>query len=204
MARSTFIPYGRLPQHQIATVQIRLQAAGNSQPNKLSHTPGGKLFDQNANDGGADAKLPGSEYTPFTINRGRATGRLTGGNLSLLAALAGTPFQPSFAGKIVFIEDVGEQPYRIDRLFTQLLQATDLQQAAGIALGVFIDCAAKTPSYSLTLTATLQDRLGNLGIPVVYGLPFGHVPEQVTFPYGVLADFDAGGRRLTFLEAGVV
>lgn len=148
--------------------------------------------------------LPGEEYRPFTIAPGRVSGPLTGGNLSLLAALAGTSFEPSFRRKIVFIEEVGEQPYRVDRLLTQLLQATDLKRAAGIVLGVFADCAAKNPEFSLTLPETLRDRLGGLGIPVFYGLPFGHVPHQATFPYNVKAEMDADERTLTFLEAGVV
>ena len=121
----------------------------------------------------------------------------------MLAALAGTPFEPSFRGKIVFIEEVGEQPYRVDRLLTQLFQATDLTQAAGIALGVFADCGAKNPEYSFTLSETLYDRFAALGIPVCYGLPFGHVAHQATFPYGMQAEFDAGKRTLTLLEAGV-
>ncbi len=150
------------------------------------------------------AELPGPEFSPFTIQPGHASGPLTGGNLSLLAALAGTPWQPSFSGKIVFLEDVGEQPYRIDRLLTQLLQATDLREAAGLALGVFADCGAKNPEFSLKLPETLQDRLGGLGIPVVYGLPFGHVAHQATFPYGVLAELDASERWLALLEFGVV
>ena len=152
---------------------------------------------------GQGAELPGEEYQPFTLSPGRVTGRLTGGNLSLLAALAGTPFEPSFRRKIVFIEEVGEQPYRVDRLLTQMLQATDLKQAAGIVLGVFADCAAKNPEFSLTLPDTLRDRLSSLGIPVFYGLPFGHVAHQATFPYGMQAEMDAEGRTLTLLEAGV-
>ena len=152
---------------------------------------------------GAGEQLPGEEYRPFVIAPGAASGPLTGGNLSLLAALAGTPFAPSFRGKIAFIEDVGEQPYRIDRLLTQLLHATDLRQAAGIALGVFADCAPKNTEFSFNLPETLRDRLGNLGMPVVYGLPFGHVAHQATFPYGIEAELDAEKRSLTFLESGV-
>lgn len=153
---------------------------------------------------GGQEILPGEEYRPFTIAPGRASGRITGGNLSLLAALAGTSFEPSFRRKIVFIEEVGEQPYRVDRLLTQLLQATDLKHAAGIVLGVFAECTAKNPEFSLTLPETLNDRLGNLGIPVFYGLPFGHIAHQATFPYHVKAEMDADGRTLTLLEAGVV
>lgn len=105
-------------------------------------------------------------YQPFVIAPGRAEGTLTGGNLALLAALAGTPFSPVFKDKIVFIEDVGEKPYRIDRMITQLLQATDLREAAGIALGIFDDCNPDPESPSLTLAETLNLCLGNLGMPV--------------------------------------
>lgn len=147
--------------------------------------------------------LPGEEYLPFTITPGLARGPLTGGNLSLLAALAGTPYAPVFRRRIVFIEEVGEQPYRVDRLLTQLLQATDLSQAAGIVLGVFADCAPKNADFSFLLPETLRDRLGQLGIPVMYGLPFGHVAHQATFPYGIEAELDAEKRSLTFLESGV-
>ena len=149
-------------------------------------------------------ELPGEDHWPYSITAGQAKGKLIGGNLSLLAALAGTPYEPRFKKKIVFIEDVGEQPYRIDRLLTQVLQATDLRQAAGIALGVFADCQAKNPEYSLTLKETLHDRLGSLGMPVMYGLPFGHVAHQATFPYGIQVELDADQQTLTLLEAGVM
>ncbi|MEQ1744711.1 MAG: LD-carboxypeptidase [Saprospiraceae bacterium] len=152
---------------------------------------------------GTEDVLPDEAYRPYTIAPGKARGQLTGGNLSLLTALAGTPFAPTFAKKIVFIEDVGEQPYRIDRMLTQLLQATDLRQSAGIALGVFAECTPKNADFSLTLPETLFDLLGNLGLPVAYGLPFGHVPHQATFPYMTEAAFDADNRTLTLLEAAV-
>jgi muramoyltetrapeptide carboxypeptidase len=149
-------------------------------------------------------ELDPTEYQPFVIAAGQATGALTGGNLALLAALAGTPFTPVFRKKIVFIEDVGEQPYRLDRMLTQLLQATDLAQAAGIALGVFNDCQPKPDSPSFSLPDALRDRLGGLGIPVVYGIPFGHVTHQATFPYGIEAKLDADNMSLTILETAVV
>lgn len=142
-------------------------------------------------------------YAPATIRSGRAEGRLTGGNLALLAALAGTPFSPKFAGKIVFIEDVGEQPYRIDRMLTQLLQSTDLRKAAGIALGVMNECAPKPDSFSLSLIDTLRLCLAPLGIPVVYGLKFGHISRQAVLPYGVKTLLDADAMSLTLLENAV-
>ncbi|MDO8368650.1 MAG: LD-carboxypeptidase [Saprospiraceae bacterium] len=151
---------------------------------------------------GAEFEPP--EYQPFVITPGQATGALTGGNLALLSALAGTPFAPVFKKKIVFIEDVGEQPYRLDRMLTQLLQATDLAQAAGIALGVFNECQPKPESPSLSLPDALRDRLGGLGIPVVYGIPFGHIDHQATVPYGIPARLDADKMSLTILEAAVL
>ncbi len=147
--------------------------------------------------------FPGEEYRPFTITIGKAQGALTGGNLALLSALVGTAFAPVFKDKIAFMEDVGEQPYRLDRMFTQLLQATDLSKAAGIALGVFNDCQPKEGSPSLSLPDTLRDRLGGLGIPVAYGIPFGHVSYQATLPYGIRAELDASAQTLTILEAAV-
>ncbi|MFN5364389.1 MAG: LD-carboxypeptidase [Bacteroidota bacterium] len=143
-------------------------------------------------------------YQPFTIAPGRAEGTLTGGNLALLSALAGTPFAPVFKDKIVFIEDVGEKPYRIDRMITQLLQATDLRKAAGIALGIFDDCDPDPGSPSLTLRETLGLCLGNLGIPVFYGLPFGHIQGQCTLPYGVKAELNADVFSLVMPDSAVL
>lgn len=146
------------------------------------------------------ASLTATDPPPTTIRPGKAHGPLVGGNLTLLAALVGTPFQPSFRGKIAFIEDVGEQPYRIDRLLTQLLQTTDLRKAAGIALGTFVDCAPKNGDFSLSLAETLQLCLGHLDMPIAYGLPFGHMDNQATLPYGIRAELDANSPSVTFLE----
>ena len=151
----------------------------------------------------ANAEQEDSIYHSFSIRSGKAKGELVGGNLSLLAAMVGTPFQPVFKNKIVFIEDVGERPYRIDRMLTQLRQGTDLQQAAGIALGIFADCEAKEGSDSLTLKQTLTDRLADLGMPVAYGLSFGHIDHQITLPIGIAASFDADQFSLTLNEAAV-
>jgi muramoyltetrapeptide carboxypeptidase len=151
-----------------------------------------------------DAPLEGAEYRPFIIHGGKARGALIGGNLALLSAMAGTEFSPSYKNKLVFMEDVGEQPYRIDRMLTQMLQATDLARAAGIVLGVFADCQPKGNGASLSLVDTLRDRLGNLGIPVFYGIPFGHVAHQMTFPYGIQAELDADAGTLTLLEKATV
>lgn len=151
------------------------------------------------------ADMPeGAEYQPFVITPGQATGALMGGNLTLLASLVGTAYSPVYKNKIVFIEDVGEQPYRIDRMLTQMLQGSDLAQAAGIVLGVFADCKIKGDSPSLSLPETLRDRFAGLSIPVFYGLPFGHVAHQMTFPYGIHAILDASKGALTLTETAVL
>ena len=138
-----------------------------------------------------------------TITGGKARGRLVGGNLSLLAALAGTPYAlREMKGKILFIEDVGEQPYRIDRMLTQLRQGLNLGSLAGIALGVFEDCNPRTKDTQ-SLQDVVKDRLGDLRVPVVYGLSFGHIRDQFTLPVGIEAELDATNATLTFLETGV-
>jgi muramoyltetrapeptide carboxypeptidase len=139
-----------------------------------------------------------------TIIKGKAKGKLIGGNLSLLTALAGTPFSlRDTKGKILFTEDVGEQPYRIDRMLTQLRQSIDMRQLAGIALGVFEDCNPKDPN-SQSLIEVIKDRLGDLGIPVIYGLSFGHIRDQFTLPIGIEAELDTENATITFLETGVI
>ena len=143
-------------------------------------------------------------YKSEVITKGKASGKLIGGNLSLLSAMAGTPFAlRNIKNKILFMEDVGEQPYRIDRMLTQLRQSIDLRQLAGIALGIFEDCNPKD-SNSQSLTGVLKDRLGDLGIPVIYGLSFGHIRDQFTLPVGIEAELDTENAAITFLETGVI
>ncbi|NUQ26425.1 MAG: LD-carboxypeptidase [Saprospiraceae bacterium] len=142
-------------------------------------------------------------YQPFLISPGIAGGPLMGGNLSLLAALAGTPYQADVAGKLLFIEEVGEKPYRIDRMLTQLRQAWPLHRAAGIVLGIFEDCEPKADDLSLSLPDTLKDRLGDLGIPVAYGFSFGHISHQCTLPLGIQATMDTQHLTITLAEPAV-
>ncbi len=142
-------------------------------------------------------------YKTEVIASGKVRGRLTGGNLSLVSALAGTPYGlRDTKGKILFLEDVGEQPYRIDRMLTQVRQSIDMRQLAGIALGIFEDCNPKTPDTQ-SLIDVLRDRLGDLGIPVIYGLSFGHIREQFTLPMGIEAELDTASASMTFLETAV-
>lgn len=140
---------------------------------------------------------------PECLRSGRAQGRITGGTLSLLAASLGTPYEIETRGRIVFLEDVGEEPYRLDRMLTQLLAAGKLRDAAGIALGVFEQCEPCDARRSWSVRDVLADRLRPLKIPVFSGLAIGHIADQVTMPYGVLARLDAGAKRLEILESAV-
>jgi muramoyltetrapeptide carboxypeptidase len=142
-----------------------------------------------------------------TLRGGVANGQLIGGNLSLLCASLGTPWQPPFRDRILFLEDLDEVPYRMDRLLTQLLNAGLLQQLSGIAVGINKDCedplAKKTKEYRQTVEDVFRDRLLPLKIPVAMNLPFGHVPHNATLPVGAHVTLDATNGRLLLEEAAV-
>jgi muramoyltetrapeptide carboxypeptidase LdcA involved in peptidoglycan recycling len=140
-----------------------------------------------------------------TGTAGKAEGRLVGGNLTIVCALLGTPFEIQTADRILFLEEVNEEPYRIDRMLTQLWLASKLQQCAGIVLGKFSKSEASnefTPSYNLD--EVLRSRLEPLGIPVLAGFQFGHVKSKCTLPVGALAELDADAKKLTILERPVL
>ena len=149
-----------------------------------------------------------NQYGISVITEGTAKGELIGGNLSIVTSLIGTEYDIDFDGKIVFLEEFLEEPYRIDRMLTQMLQAGKFKNASGIALGVFKMCESdKTnPSFknSFNLMEVLKDRLGNLGIPVVYGLSFGHVVDKFTLPFGVKAELSTESNQLKLLEPAVI
>jgi muramoyltetrapeptide carboxypeptidase len=137
-----------------------------------------------------------------------AEGRLMGGNLSLICAGLGTPFAPSFKGKILFFEDISEKPYRLDRMLTQLLNAGILQQVAGVAVGVNQDCedpdAKPRGEYRQTAAEVVKERLSSLRVPVVTGLPFGHVDLNATIPVGAEARLDGKRGDLIVTEPAVI
>lgn len=160
------------------------------------------------NVGSAGSLLEG--YQGKTINalrHGIARGQLVGGSLSLLCTTIGTPWQPSFRGRILFFEDIGEQPYRFDRMLTHLLNCGLLQQVEGIAIGINQDCAdpkaKRAKEYRQTLEDVFKERLLPLKVPVVMGLPFGHDPVNATIPVGVGALLDGNRGKLTLTEPAV-
>jgi muramoyltetrapeptide carboxypeptidase len=139
---------------------------------------------------------------------GKARGRLVGGSLSVFATLIGTPFEPELKGRILFLEEDGEDPYRIDRWLTQFLLTGKLAGLAGVALGKFTDCVP-APEHSLSFLGSwtwqevCADRFGKLGIPVVAGLCFGHARDKATVPVGTMAELDGDAGTLTLLEPAV-
>lgn len=142
----------------------------------------------------------------ITVHGGKTSGELIGGNLSLLVTTLGTPFEVDLKGKIVFIEDVREEPYRIDRMLTHLYLSGILNDAAGFVLGKFRECDPKEPGYlgSLTLNEIFKTRFAPLGKPCISGLSFGHIRDHITLPIGVSATLDADAKTLSIDESAVV
>jgi muramoyltetrapeptide carboxypeptidase len=127
---------------------------------------------------------------------GTAQGILLPANLTVATHLLATPWQPDFTDVILAFEDVSEAPYRIDRLLTQWRTSGAFKKIKGFALGRFSDCQAPAHIPSFTAMEVLQERLGDLGIPVVGGLPFGHQGENAVLPVGSLVTLDGVSGRL--------
>ena len=141
------------------------------------------------------------------IHRGKAVGQLIGGCLSLIAPAIGTPHLPKLEGCIFFVEDIGEEPYRIDRYLVHFRESGVLRQVAGVVFGQMTDCvpAADSSSPSLTLDDLIKDFIKPLGIPALTGLDYGHGNMKYTMPIGVRAALEVTGRRcrLEILESAV-
>jgi muramoyltetrapeptide carboxypeptidase len=147
-------------------------------------------------------------HTLRTVRPGKARGPLVGGNLSLIAATMGTPYEIETKGRIVFIEDVDEQPYSMDRMLTQLRLAGKLSAAAGIVIGECNACRPREfqPSFESTfsLGEVLDNILGGLNVPVLSGLTIGHTDDQLTLPTGVMASLDADAQKFSIDEAATL
>lgn len=142
-------------------------------------------------------------YPLRTIRSGQAKGQLIGGNLTLISTTMGTPYEIDTRDKILFLEDTGEKPYKIDRMLTQLRLAGKLQAAAGIIFGECYNCDSRGYAWDYALGEVLDQLLGSLTIPVLYGLTIGHTAEQLTLPIGVEAELDADEGLLNILQPGV-
>jgi muramoyltetrapeptide carboxypeptidase len=143
-----------------------------------------------------------------TIRSGTATAPIIGGNLTLISTLMGTPYELDCRGKILLLEDVGEEPYRMDRMLTQLRLAGKFKDAVGIVVGECVDCGPKEFKPSLgsnfSLGEVLDAILKPLTVPVFYGLTFGHTDDQLTLPLGVVATMDADKGTLELKEAALM
>ncbi len=139
-----------------------------------------------------------------TYRHGVAEGPLIGGNLSIVAALAGTPFAAQTHGRILFLEDVREAPYRVDRMLTQLDQADPFARTAGVMFGVFTRADVRDDDRTLTMEEVIAHHLGPLKVPAVAGYSVGHIAHQMTLPIGVRARLDTEDQSLTLLEPAVL
>jgi muramoyltetrapeptide carboxypeptidase len=138
-----------------------------------------------------------------TINGGIAEGTIIGGNLSLIVATIGTPYEIDVKGKLLFIEEIGEEPYKIDRMLNQLRLSGKLEDASGIILGDFNNCESGKHEENLTLSQVIDDHIKPLKKPTIYNLQAGHCDPMVTLPFGVMARLDADKGELTILENSV-
>lgn len=139
-----------------------------------------------------------------TICPGRVTAPLIGGNLSLLVTTLGTPYEVDTAGRILLLEDVGEVPYRFDRMLTHLKLAGKLDAAAGFIIAECVDCVpGNTRRPMLTVREIIGDLIEPLGKPAIYGLAAGHGERRLTIPLGVRTTLDASNCRVVVEESGV-
>jgi muramoyltetrapeptide carboxypeptidase len=136
-----------------------------------------------------------------TFVPGTAEGPLIGGNFSLVTRLLGTPYLPSLDGAVLLLEDIGERPYRLDRMWTHLRLAGAFERLSGIVLGDFTDCEEKNAVF--TSTEVLRSLAEETGLPCAAGFPIGHGTLNYPVPLGTLVRLDAGEARLTFLEGAV-
>ncbi len=156
------------------------------------------------NPAGTADRLVQTANRVLTIAPGTARGRLLGGNLTVLTALVGSDYLPDFNGAILFLEDVREEVYRVDRMLTQLELAGVLGGITGFVFGRCTDCDPSRSYGSLTLREVLNDHIAPLGIPAWYGSMIGHIKDKFTIPLGVQAEINADTGTIKLLEAAVV
>ncbi|WP_421774636.1 S66 peptidase family protein [Gracilimonas sp.] len=147
-------------------------------------------------------EIPEDDKRNFVITPGSIEGKLLGGNLSVLVAMMGSDYLPSFENAILYLEDVGESVYRIDRMLTQLKLAGVLDQISGFVFGKCTNCDAG--DNSLTLEQVFDDHIKSLDIPAFYGAMISHEDDNITLPVGLEARVDATKKTIHVLESAVV
>lgn len=138
-----------------------------------------------------------------TLTSGKAQGELIGGNLTVLVSMIGTTHEPSWQNKILFIEETGEEPYRIDRLLWQLKQANVFNQISGVIIGAFTKCNPDEPTQSFSLAEVLDQHFKEVSFPVYKGATIGHIIPKFTLPIGLKASMDADNFSITLMEQAV-
>lgn len=142
---------------------------------------------------------------PLTIiSEGKASGKLFGGNLSVWCSLAGTGYLPDIRNALFFFEETEEEPYRVDRMLTQLDLLNGIATTSGIIIGKCTKCDAEEPEKSFTLDEVYRQKFADLTVPVAAGFSFGHVRDKFTFPIGVPAIFDTAANSVKLLQSCVV
>jgi muramoyltetrapeptide carboxypeptidase len=132
------------------------------------------------------------------------TGPLLGGNLSIICSLLGTPFLPDCTGAVLALEEIGEAPYRIDRMLNQLKLSGIFDQLSGLLVGQFTNCVQKNEQPSLTLDEIFHDYFAALSVPAVRNIPFGHEKQKVTLPLGTFVRYEPSARTVTIVDSPVV
>jgi len=148
-----------------------------------------------------------SEPNAIVIREGKAQGILKGGNLRMIVSTLGTPFEPNFDNSILFLEDVSEPAYKVDRMLSQLLLSGKLNNCKGIIFGQFDNLNSRQafhPGYSYTIKEVIEQLYSKLNIPILIGMPFGHVKDKLTLPLGILSEIDTNNRSITILERSVI
>jgi len=149
-------------------------------------------------------ELPENEKI-FSVVKGIAKGRLIGGNLATLASLAGSKYMPDMKNKILILEEIGEAPYRVDRLLNQLRLIGVFNKISGLILGAFTDCIESDPEKkTLTTGEVIADYVDNLKVPVVYNFSHGHIKNNITIPFGISVKLNATKGNIEITESAVV
>lgn len=136
----------------------------------------------------------------YSINEDCFCGKIVGGNLTMICSSLGTKYEIDTSNSILLIEEVGESPYVIDRLLTQLLQNRKFKNCNGIMFGSFNDCTISDYSKSFTIKEIIEEKLKPLGLPIICNLPFGHDYPNITFPIGAIGEFSPKNMTLTIKD----
>lgn len=145
---------------------------------------------------GQESDTPLTTEQAHPLVKGIATGPLLGGNLTVLTSLVGTEFQPNTEGALLLLEEIGEEPYRIDRMLEQLSQAGMIKNVAGVILGSFRNCAPENPERALSLEEVLDRHFKDAPYPVLINFPSGHIHNQIVLPIGEEMTLDTEARSL--------